>query len=32
MHVMGITAYSGATYIWEAISQELSRRVGIYYY
>ena len=31
IHVMRITAYSGATYIWGATTQVLSRRVGIYY-
>ena len=31
IHVMGITAYSGASYIWGATIQVLSRRVGIYY-
>ena len=29
IHVMGISAYSGATYIWGATIQVLSRHVGI---
>ena len=31
LYVMGITAYSRATYIWRATIQVISRRVGIYY-